>query len=271
MAQFCQEQQQHATGLGGRERFLAHSLQCRARPPALSGGFPRAERPGLRGNGHIALSGHFGHWRMEHGGGSFIFWPRQLRLGAMYDNGKVIYVGGGPPWRTAEVIDLNATSSAWTRVAPMPQARRQHNVTILPEVRFWLQVAAVQTASIPTTVPNPRSTGIRPPMTGLLGPPKRISWVPLEGAFVARWPCGKCGRVIPKHKPPVPASVLAPLPVQGTATGNHVCPVERRCGTNILRRNTRLRQRHQRKLDSPLLCNAHEEHEPTNQPPGFRS
>ena len=53
---------------------------------------------------------------------------------AMYDNGKVIYVGGGsPPVATAEVIDLNATSSAWSSVAPMPQARRQHNVTILPD------------------------------------------------------------------------------------------------------------------------------------------
>ncbi len=53
---------------------------------------------------------------------------------AMYDNGKVIYVGGAiPPVATAEVIDLDATTPAWSLVAPMPQARRQHNVTILPD------------------------------------------------------------------------------------------------------------------------------------------
>lgn len=53
---------------------------------------------------------------------------------AMYDNGKVIYVGGASPSvATAEVIDLNATSPAWSPAAPMPQARRQHNVTILPD------------------------------------------------------------------------------------------------------------------------------------------
>lgn len=54
----------------------------------------------------------------------------------MYDNGKIIYTGGAnPPVASAEVIDLNAPTPAWTLVAPMPQARRQHNVTILPEAR----------------------------------------------------------------------------------------------------------------------------------------
>lgn len=52
---------------------------------------------------------------------------------AMYDDGKVIYTGGSdPPVASAEVIDL-INAPAWTLVAPMPQARRQHNVTILPD------------------------------------------------------------------------------------------------------------------------------------------
>ncbi|MGH8571353.1 MAG: DUF7594 domain-containing protein, partial [Gammaproteobacteria bacterium] len=53
---------------------------------------------------------------------------------AMYDNGKVIYTGGTlTPTATAEVIDLNAATPAWTSVAPMPQKRRQHNATLLPD------------------------------------------------------------------------------------------------------------------------------------------
>ena len=42
-------------------------------------------------------------------------------------------VGGGAPTNTAEVIDLSATSPAWRFVAPMAQARRQLNATLLPD------------------------------------------------------------------------------------------------------------------------------------------
>lgn len=53
---------------------------------------------------------------------------------AMYDVDKVIYTGGHkPPVASAETIDLSATSPAWKNVASMPQARRQHNITILPD------------------------------------------------------------------------------------------------------------------------------------------
>jgi hypothetical protein len=53
---------------------------------------------------------------------------------AMYDVGKILYVGGAdPPTANAEVIDLNAPTPSWTQVAPMPQPRRQNNATILPD------------------------------------------------------------------------------------------------------------------------------------------
>ena len=52
----------------------------------------------------------------------------------MYDNGKVLVMGGGdPPTNTAEVIDLNASSPAWRQVDSMAFARRQHNATLLPD------------------------------------------------------------------------------------------------------------------------------------------
>ena len=52
----------------------------------------------------------------------------------MYDDGKVLVMGGGSPTtRTAEVIDLNAASPTWRSVAPMAIARRHLNATILPD------------------------------------------------------------------------------------------------------------------------------------------
>jgi hypothetical protein len=53
---------------------------------------------------------------------------------AMYDIGKVIYVGGGdPPTATAEIINLNLPSPAWQLTGSMAGPRRQNNVTVLPD------------------------------------------------------------------------------------------------------------------------------------------
>ena len=59
---------------------------------------------------------------------------RDYGSAVMYDDGKVLVMGGGdPPTRTAEVIDLNAAAPAWRSVVPMAFARRQLNATILPD------------------------------------------------------------------------------------------------------------------------------------------
>src|SRR2546427_8642776 len=50
----------------------------------------------------------------------------------MYEPGKVLYVGGGPPPNTAEIIDLNQPSPAWAFTGSMAFARRQMNATVLP-------------------------------------------------------------------------------------------------------------------------------------------
>ncbi|MDQ3584007.1 MAG: DUF1929 domain-containing protein [Pseudomonadota bacterium] len=56
---------------------------------------------------------------------------------AMYDYGKVMYTGGGNtsdvPHSSVEMIDLTATNPVWTYAASMPQPRRQHNATLLPD------------------------------------------------------------------------------------------------------------------------------------------
>ena len=49
-------------------------------------------------------------------------------------DGRVMFAGGGdPPLSSCEEIDLNAVSPSWSFVSAMPEARRQHNVTILPD------------------------------------------------------------------------------------------------------------------------------------------
>ena len=59
---------------------------------------------------------------------------RDYGSSAMYDDGKVLVAGGGdPPTNTAEVIDLNVASPSWRYVGSMSSARRQFDITILPD------------------------------------------------------------------------------------------------------------------------------------------
>ena len=59
---------------------------------------------------------------------------REDGCSVLYEEGKVLIVGGGrPPLKTAQTIDLNAASPTWTDAAPMTFARRHHNATLLPD------------------------------------------------------------------------------------------------------------------------------------------
>jgi len=52
----------------------------------------------------------------------------------MYDEGKVLFVGGGqPPVYDAEIIDLNQPSPTWIATGKMSFKRRHHNATLLPD------------------------------------------------------------------------------------------------------------------------------------------
>jgi hypothetical protein len=53
---------------------------------------------------------------------------------AMYQPGKILVAGGNDPaTKSAEVIDLNASQPAWRAVSSMAFARRQMNMTMLPD------------------------------------------------------------------------------------------------------------------------------------------
>ncbi len=58
---------------------------------------------------------------------------RDYGSAVMYDDGKVLIAGGGPPTNTAEVIDLRAPTPRWRSVGQMAFARRQMNITLLPD------------------------------------------------------------------------------------------------------------------------------------------
>ena len=64
---------------------------------------------------------------------------RSYGPGLMYDNGKVLLVGGAdPPTATAETIDLNAATPAWKSTGTMHFARRQHNAVVLPDGKVFV-------------------------------------------------------------------------------------------------------------------------------------
>lgn len=59
---------------------------------------------------------------------------RDYAPSVIYDNGKVIVMGGGdPPVNTVETIDLNEAAPKWKWGKPMALARRHHNATIMAD------------------------------------------------------------------------------------------------------------------------------------------
>jgi galactose oxidase len=66
---------------------------------------------------------------------------RNYGSAVMYEQGKILYAGGGgknklagiPPTSSAELIDLNQQPAHWVPTGSMLYARRQFNLTILPD------------------------------------------------------------------------------------------------------------------------------------------
>lgn len=78
------------------------------------------------------------------GTGRWFSGPKRLQgkraygTSAMYDDGKILVTGGAStnstaPTKTAEIIDLNASTPAWRWTGPMRYARKHGNATLLPD------------------------------------------------------------------------------------------------------------------------------------------
>ncbi len=57
---------------------------------------------------------------------------RDYGSAVMYDEGKILYAGGGRTTNTAEIIDLRAATPTWQWTGSMAFARRHLNLTVLP-------------------------------------------------------------------------------------------------------------------------------------------
>jgi galactose oxidase-like protein len=72
------------------------------------------------------------------GSGSWSTGPRRLYgardygAAVLYDEGRILYVGGGHTTNTAEIVDLRQSSPVWRWTGSMAYPRRHHNAVILP-------------------------------------------------------------------------------------------------------------------------------------------
>ncbi len=70
-----------------------------------------------------------GYWTLV---GERLYGTRDYGAAVMYDDGKILYAGGGRTTNTAEIIDLNAPAPAWQWTGSMATRRRHLNATVLP-------------------------------------------------------------------------------------------------------------------------------------------
>jgi hypothetical protein len=61
-----------------------------------------------------------------------LYGARDYGAAVLYDEGRILYVGGGHTTNTAEIIDLRQSSPVWKWTGSMAHPRRHHNAVILP-------------------------------------------------------------------------------------------------------------------------------------------
>jgi galactose oxidase-like protein len=98
----------------------------------------------------LSVSGA-GQWRSAP---ARLYSYRDYGSAVMYDDGKILYAGGGNTTNTAEVIDLNDAAPAWRWTGAMAFPRRHLNVTVLPTGEV------LATGGLSGTAFNDVSTGI---------------------------------------------------------------------------------------------------------------
>jgi hypothetical protein len=101
---------------------------------------PYYPRTFLAPNGKLYYAGETQHTRYLDisGSGSWskgpnrLYGARDYGAAVMYDEGRILYVGGGHTTNTAETVDLRQSSLVWKWTGSMAYPRRHHNAVILP-------------------------------------------------------------------------------------------------------------------------------------------
>jgi hypothetical protein len=102
---------------------------------------------------------------------------RDYGAAVMYDEGKILYVGGGHTTNTAEIIDLNQSPPKWQWTGSMAFPRRHLNATVLPTGDVLV------TGGVSGTGFNDLNTGVT---AAELWSPVTGQWTTLAGSIVTR-------------------------------------------------------------------------------------
>ncbi len=146
---------------------------------------PYYPRTFLAPNGRIYYAGEMPRTRFLNtsGTGSWTsstsrkYGRRDYGAAVMYEDGKILYVGGGRTTNTAEIVDLNAATPTWQWTGSMAFPRRNLNATVLPtgEVLVTGGSSAIAFNDVAKAI---RAAEIWNPSTGV--------WRTVAGSAVAR-------------------------------------------------------------------------------------
>jgi galactose oxidase-like protein/fibronectin type III domain protein len=119
--------------------------------------------------------------------GNSKFGTRNWGSSVMYDNGKVLLIGGAKnspytsamPTATAEVIDLNGSTPTWSYTGSLAGPRKLHNATLLPDGKV-LVTGGVR------SVENPNVEPADPAYTSEMWDPATGTWTTMASITVIR-------------------------------------------------------------------------------------
>jgi hypothetical protein len=153
--------------------------------PGADRALPYYPRAFLTADGRVYVAGPANSTRFLDISGNGAWTNGTTRLGGsrsygaavMYDDGKILYAGGGFTTSTAETVDLNAPSPQWQWTNPMAFARRHLNLTVLPTGEV------LATGGVGGTVFNDVSAGVH---AAELWDPDTGTWTTLASSSVTR-------------------------------------------------------------------------------------
>lgn len=197
--------------------------------------------------------------------------PRDYGSSVMYDEGKVIVMGGAmdPPTETAEIIDLNAAAPAWEWTGSMKHRRRQINATIMADGNVLV------TGGTSTPGWNDAADAVLP---AEMWNPRTGQWTTMASMNVPRLYHSTAvllpdGRVLSagagqRHQQLHRRVLFAALSLQRCAAHDHQCAPIGAIRPKILRADTGRRRGGEGDLGTAVVGDPCLQHEPAHQPSG---